>query len=151
MVRTAECACGSLKVKVETEPMIVGACSCTQCQRRTGSVFSVSAYFPRHSVQVVSGVSKTFVRMGDSGRKAEIHFCPEGGSSVFWDSEALPEVRGVAVGCFADPSFPAPQRAAYIRSRHYWVNFPPGIESYETSSLATASSDQSQILSKAIK
>jgi hypothetical protein len=134
MARIAECACGSLKVKVDAEPIIVAACSCTDCQKRTGSVFGVSAYFPKESVQIVSGISKIIVSTRDSGQKGERHFCPECGSSIFWDGEFFPDFRGVAVGCFADPSFPPPQLAVYNRSRHPWVSFPLGIKSYETSS-----------------
>jgi hypothetical protein len=105
MARTAECACRSLKVRVEAEPIVVGACNCTQCQRRSGSVFAVVAYFPKDNVQVVSGAYKTFDYTADSGRKGEMHFCPECGSTVFWDAEYRRDLRGVAVGCFADPTF----------------------------------------------
>ena len=34
--RTASCACGRLRVNVVGEPVRVGICNCTQCQRRTG-------------------------------------------------------------------------------------------------------------------
>jgi hypothetical protein len=148
MARTAECACRSLKVKVDAEPIVVGACNCTQCQRRTGSVFAVVAYFPRDGVQVVSGTFKTFDYIADSGRKGEMHFCPECGTTVFWDAEYRRDLRGVAVGCFSDPSFPAPQSAAYNRSRHQWVAFPPGINLYDTTSLAAASTEKTPVQSK---
>jgi hypothetical protein len=148
MARTAECACRSLKVRVDAEPIVVGACSCTQCQRRTGSVFAVVAYFPRDSVQVVAGAFKTFDYTADSGRKGEMHFCPECGTTVFWDAEYRRDLRGVAVGCFSDPSFPAPQSAAYNRSRHHWVAFPPSINLYDTSSLAAANAELAPIQSK---
>ena len=141
MARTAECACRSLKVNVDADPIVVGACNCTQCQRRSGSVFAVVAYFPKDRVQVSSGAYKTFEYTADSGRKGEMHFCPECGSTVFWDAEYRPDLRGVAIGCFADPSFPAPQSAAYNRSRHPWVAFPPDVQSYHTSSLAAAGAE----------
>lgn len=43
---TARCACGQLSAIVEGEPDFVAACSCQQCRRHTGSVVSISAYFP---------------------------------------------------------------------------------------------------------
>jgi len=103
MTRMAECACGAFKVKVEGEPISVGVCNCTQCQKRTGSAFGVSAYFPKESVQTVSGSFNTFVRSGDLGTKWSIYFCPACGSTVFWDGTLFPDLRGVAAGCFADP------------------------------------------------
>lgn len=132
MTRTAECACGAFKVKVEGEPVAVGACSCMQCQKRTGSVFGVTALFPKDNVQSVSGSFSTFVRPGDLGTKWSIYFCPTCGSSVFWEGEYIPGLRGVAVGCFADPSFPPPQVVIFNENRHSWVTFPTGVILHET-------------------
>jgi hypothetical protein len=132
MTRTAECACGAFKVKVEGEPLMVAACNCTQCQKRTGNVFAVGAYFPKDSVEVVSGAFQTFNRSGDQGTTWSIHFCPTCGSSIFWEGPFFPGVRGVAVGCFADPNFPAPQFAAFTETQHSWVSFPPGATLLQT-------------------
>jgi hypothetical protein len=132
MTRMAECSCGAFKVKAEGEPVVVGACNCTQCQRRTGSVFGVGAYFPADKVQTVSGSSKTFVRPGDLGTKYSLYFCPTCGSTVYWEGTLLPSLRGVAVGCFSDPSFPPPQQAFFTENRHSWVTFPPRAMLHET-------------------
>ncbi len=43
MQRTAKCACGRLSVIVEGEPVRVAMCSCSYCQRRSGSPFGLSA------------------------------------------------------------------------------------------------------------
>jgi len=43
MTRTAHCCCGALLVQVSADPDAVGVCHCGECQRRTGSVFSVGA------------------------------------------------------------------------------------------------------------
>jgi len=132
MTRTAECACGAFKVRVEGEPVAVGACSCTQCQKRTGSVFGVAALFPKDSVQRVAGSFNTFVRSGDLGTKWSNYFCPTCGSTIFWEGTFIPDLRGVAVGCFADPWFPPPQTVLFNENRHSWVKFPTGAMSHET-------------------
>jgi hypothetical protein len=36
------------------------------------------------------------------------HFCPECGSTVYWEFALAPESLGVAVGAFTDPAFPPP-------------------------------------------
>jgi hypothetical protein len=125
--RTASCACGQLSIDVEGEPDFVASCNCLQCQKRTGSVFGVSAYFSKEKVQSVSGEHKTFRRASDAGRMLETCFCPDCGSTLFWRAEAFPDLVGLAVGCFADPTFPAPTRAVWAAHKHHWVSFPSDI------------------------
>jgi hypothetical protein len=133
MTRIAECACGAFKVKVEGEPIAVGVCSCIQCQKRTGSVIAMGSYFPKQNVEAISSAFKTFVRAGHSGAKLTIYFCPACGSSIFWEGGySNPDYRGVAVGCFADPSFPAPQVAFFTQSQHSWVTLPVNVMRFET-------------------
>ena len=55
MTRTAQCACGSASISVSGEPRMHGVCHCTNCKRRTGSAFGVSAYFLRSDVTEISG------------------------------------------------------------------------------------------------
>jgi hypothetical protein len=134
--RTAECACGALRITVEGEPMLVGVCNCTQCQKRTGSIFGVSAYFPKEAINV-TGQPKLFIRSSDSGRRAYCYFCPDCGTTLFWDSDFWPDRRGVAVGCFADPAFPMPQVVGWAQHRHHWARFPEGVPIYERTSITS--------------
>ena len=59
----------------------------------------------------------------NSGRKIEIHFCPDCGSSVFWYAEFGPDLIGIAFGAFADPSMPWPTLSVWETTRHPWVTF----------------------------
>ena len=124
--RTAACACGQLRAICEGEPPLVALCDCTQCQRRTGSVYGVGAYFERERVKT-EGAFKQFRRSSDAGRRLDLAFCPECGSTVFWDLEMMPGRIGVAVGAFADPDFPAPQVAVWTENKYRWVPLPEGV------------------------
>lgn len=119
--RTATCACGRLQVRCTGEPVRISICHCFDCQKRTGSVFGMQARFPRETVSVVSGQSKAFTRKADSGNTVTFHFCPECGSTVYWELSGFPDVVAVAVGAFADPHFFAPKVSVYERSRHDWL------------------------------
>jgi hypothetical protein len=121
-VRTARCCCGGLKVVASAEPKFVLACHCVECQRRTGSVFGVSAYFRKADISL-SGPSKMYIRDGQDGRKLRIHFCPDCGTSVYWELDILPGHYGVAVGTFADSGFPAPIQSLWEQDRHPWLGF----------------------------
>ncbi|MFL5256599.1 MAG: GFA family protein [Rhodopila sp.] len=104
------------------EPAIIAACHCEECQRRTGAPFGVSAYFEKSQAKA-EGTYKVYTRDCQEGRKVRIHFCPECGTSVYWDADFLPTHLGIAVGTFFDPSFPAPRLSVWERSRHPWVAF----------------------------
>ena len=71
MTRTAHCCCGALRVEVSADPDVVGVCHCGECQRRTGSVFSVSAFFKREHVRA-EGPSKS---MSATGKRDERSRC----------------------------------------------------------------------------
>ena len=45
MTKTAHCCCGALRVEASADPDTVSVCHCGECQRRTGSVFGVGAFF----------------------------------------------------------------------------------------------------------
>ena len=124
MTRTARCSCGQLAITVAGEPRIVVLCNCTECQRRTGSAFGVGAYFAHDAVTHIEGRHKKYRRSSDSGRSAESHFCPECGTTVYWQLELFPNEYGIAVGCFTEPSFPQPKIAVWSATKHDWVEFP---------------------------
>ena len=73
------------------------------------------------------GDSSTFTRKGASGGNVHCVFCPRCGSTVSTSLELFPGLIGIPVGCFADPSFPTPQVAAWCDSKFGWVRFPEGL------------------------
>ncbi|WP_447764801.1 GFA family protein [Sphingopyxis panaciterrae] len=127
MERHASCHCGKLVLHCTGEPAKVSLCHCFDCQRRTGSLFSVAAFFRRSSVELPAGMAKAFRRASASGFAVSFHFCPECGSTLWWEPERLPDLIGVAAGAFADPDFPMPQQAVWGDERHGWIELPPEI------------------------
>jgi hypothetical protein len=126
--RTASCSCGQLQITSEGEPVRMSVCHCLACQKRTGSPFGFSAHYPRTQIKEIKGRSSTWSRRGDSGSTATFHFCPDCGTTVFWEPGAHPERITVAVGAYADPDFPAPRHSVYEDRKHAWVNVPGDVE-----------------------
>ena len=120
MARVATCACGALRVTCTGEPKKVSLCHCLACQKRTGSTYGIAAFFAHGAVRV-EGPSKRYSRLSDSGFPVEFHFCPDCGSTVFWEPQRMPDLIAVGVGSFADPGFPPPTQAVYDQYRHPWV------------------------------
>ena len=126
-VRLASCSCGQLRAEVRGDPGRVTVCHCYACQRRTGSVFSAQASFPRESV-TIKGNGTQFVRVGDEGGRFKFTFCPKCGSTVFYVEEGDEQEIAIPVGAFADARFPPPTVSVYEERRHTWVSLPDDIE-----------------------
>ena len=127
--RTASCSCGQLRIALEGEPRGVGICNCLACQRQTGSVFAALASFA--APFKVSGTATEYVRTGDQGATFIFRFCPVCGTTLYHSEVGREDSVGVAIGAFADPSFPAPQLSIYDCRRHRWVQLPPGTKAFD--------------------
>jgi len=127
--REAACHCGQLRVEVDGDPFVVSICHCLDCQRRTGSAFGMQAAFKPEQVNVVGRYSDYSRISDESDRKEHVfHFCPDCGSQVFYTEPVEPDLVVVAVGAFADPSFPPPTESSYGFRRHTWFELPDGLQ-----------------------
>ena len=93
-----------------------------------------NAYCAREQVKV-GGTAKRFERSSDSGRNVRIFICPECGSTVYWDADLYPGAIGVAVGAFADSSFPKPEAAVFAQHKLAWSALPEGVPEHARTSL----------------
>lgn len=129
MERVAQCHCGQLKAIASGEPDRVYVCHCQACQRRTGAAVSSTTRWLKSQIKF-EGESKIYVRKGTSGADIRFHFCPNCGSSVYWDGDRAPQWCGIAVGSFADPDFPPPTASVWEESMHRWVALPSVTEHF---------------------
>lgn len=121
--RLASCSCTQLQASCTGEPVRISMCHCLECQKRTGSAFGIQARFPKDNV-TLTGTAKSFTRTGDSGGKITFFFCPDCGSTVYYEIEAIKDFVAIAIGNFADPQFPAPKFSVYESRRHPWTEMP---------------------------
>lgn len=119
-----------LVLRCAGEPAKVSLCHCYQCQKRTGSAFSIAAFFPRARVELPLAEAKTYRRASASGFDVVFHFCPDCGTSLWWEPDRLPDLIGVAAGAFADGGFPMPDQAVWDSERHHWLDLPEAIPSH---------------------
>ena len=114
------CLCGRVRYAGEADPIFVGLCHCTHCQKHTGSAFSGVVAVPTPAL-TVTGPLKSYVDRGDSGAASRRSFCAECGSSVLDDADMMPDVTMVLVGSLDDPSWFRPQMEIYTDSAQSWV------------------------------
>ena len=108
----------------------MSVCHCYECQRRTGSVFGTQARFETEQLSV-TGAPRRFERTGDTGAKVTFHFCPDCGTTLYWEPEKLPGFVVVALGTFEDRDFPSPTYSVYEDRQQPWVELKGEMEHYD--------------------
>ncbi|MCW3796293.1 GFA family protein [Sphingomonas sp. BN140010] len=129
--RIAACACGQLRVACTGDPVRVSVCHCLDCQKRSGSSFAAQARWQVADV-AITGISHHLDRPGENGTM-RFHFCPDCGGGLYYLPAGDPNgLVAVAVGGFADPSFPQPDYSVYEGRKHRWVAITgDGIDHYD--------------------
>jgi len=115
------CLCGKVRYSADSEPAFVGVCHCRNCQKGTGTAFAVVVALPKPAL-TVHGSLKTFNDRGDSGKALYRRFCPDCGSSVIDEAEAMPNMAMIMAGTLDDASWVKPAMEIYLDSAQPWVN-----------------------------
>lgn len=119
--RTATCACGAVNISARGSPIVINACSCTDCQRRSGSAFTYTAFYANADV-VASGALKSFRNQSEAGRSRDTFFCANCGVTMLTRLEVFPQAIGVAVGTLVDKAFSAPRTFYWAKHKHEWYS-----------------------------
>lgn len=106
-------------------------CHCLDCQRRTGSLFSIAAFYARNAVRIARGETASFERPSASGFAVTFHFCRRCGTNLYWEPARLPDLIGLAVGAFAESDFPRPEQSVWMKDSHTWLDLPEGMACFE--------------------
>jgi len=94
---SGHCLCKQVTYEIDAEPLLVGYDHCDDCQRQSGSTYSLVVVVPKDKLSV-KGPIKTFTSKGDSGKDVHRGFCGECGCPIYHDPEAAPEIIAVKGG-----------------------------------------------------
>jgi hypothetical protein len=115
------CLCGKVRYSAEAEPAFVAVCHCKNCQKQAGTAFSIVVAIPKPALSM-QGTVKTFNDRGDSGKPVYRRFCPECGSPILSEANALPGVAIIKAGTLDDTSWLKPGMEIFCDSAQPWVN-----------------------------
>ena len=114
------CLCGKVRYSADAEPIFVGVCHCTNCQKGTGSAFATVVALPEPALNL-TGALKTFTGRGDSGKATYRRFCADCGSPLIDAAEVMPDVVMIYTGTLDDASWVKPTMEIYCDSAQPWV------------------------------
>lgn len=125
------CACGYLRYRMHSRPLIVHCCHCSWCQRQNGSAFAVNALIEADRVKILQGDVADIEVPSPSGAGQRISRCPRCQVAVWSYYLVLyggigESVRFIRVGTLDAPEELPPDVHIHTSSRMPWVVLPPG-------------------------
>ena len=132
MATEGGCACSKVRYRLESGPMFVHCCHCTDCQTETGSAFAVNAMIESDRVTLLKDEPVAVMTPSESGAGQQVWRCPECRVAV-WSNygSAVDKIRFVRVGTLDDPGALPPDVHIYTRSKLPWVILPEGVQAFE--------------------
>ena len=124
---TGGCQCGSVRYVVTMEPIRVLACHCKECQRQSASAFGMSMPVKKDSL-VVTGRTKQFTRIADSGNEVTGVFCPECGVRIYRVLRSASDVATIKPGTLDDTRWLRPELFIWMKSAQGWVSVPEDVK-----------------------
>ena len=80
---SGSCLCGAVRYSTSAEPAMMAVCHCTDCQKQSGSAFSINVLVPHDQIEVEGDALTQFDIKGDSGENVSRNFCNLCGSPLF--------------------------------------------------------------------
>lgn len=124
------CFCGLVRYRLETAPLFVHCCHCTDCQKQTGSAFAINALIEKGRVTLLSGEPEAVEMKTDSGTPHDIYRCPHCKCAVWSDYSRRRVMVFVRVATLDTPSALPPDVHIYTRSKLDWVVLPDGARAF---------------------
>ena len=111
------CLCGAVRFRLLGPPFEIDYCHCHSCRKHSGAPVSAFADCKRHLVEFTKGTPKLF----ESSPGVRRGFCAECGSTLTYESDALPDEIHIHIGALDRPEdFPPHGRPTFSAERLPW-------------------------------
>jgi hypothetical protein len=127
--REGGCACGAVRYRLASEPLIVHCCHCLNCQRQTGSAFVINVLIEGDRVKLLGETPVQVDVPRDDGSTQRIYRCPTCQIAVYSQYSRL-GVYFVRAGTLDEPSSVEPDVHIFTRSKLPWVTLPDSAQAY---------------------
>jgi hypothetical protein len=107
----------------------MGNCHCRDCQKSSGGAYEPDIGLPAAALKI-TGAVKYYDKKADSGNTLSRGFCPECGSTLFGNTNAMPELAMIAAGSLDDPSLYKPTLDIFTSSAQPWDHMDPTLAKF---------------------
>ncbi|RAR04952.1 aldehyde-activating protein [Stemphylium lycopersici] len=143
---TGGCVCNTVRYRLLTSPLHCYACHCPDCQKRTGSAFSMFLTIELYYIKIISSVPPAHImtekKAGTIARHAECPTCHVHLWSESVHGGALCDVR---IGTLDFPSLMEPDAHIFVESKLDWISLPEGAKTFQKGGALKESWPQSSL------
>jgi hypothetical protein len=120
MLASGGCLCGRVRYEIREPPITTRLCWCRVCQYIATGNAAVSVCFPIGGVSI-SGVTRDFISIADSGNTMHRRFCPTCGTHLFSEAEVRPHLIFVRAGTLDNTEFARPTVTIWVDQAPSWA------------------------------
>lgn len=131
MSSSGSCQCGEIQYTVGDGPLMTYACHCRDCQKRTGSAFSMGAIYPISAI-ALKGALSAWERTSDDGNVNTRYSCSSCGNIIYGVSSASPDLIKLQPGTLDDFGDVSVDAHIWTKRAQSWVLFAEDALMYET-------------------
>jgi hypothetical protein len=130
------CLCGSVHYSSRMAPLTTAVCHCTDCQKQSGSAFSINLLLPAESFVVVGDTLASYEKAGGSGHPVRRFFCNACGSALYAEVAVMPGVLAIKAGTLSNAASTQPGMHLWYASALPWVVVDRDLTCFEQSPTA---------------
>ena len=124
------CVCGAVRYQLSAPPLGVYKCHCKDCQRSSGTGFTLSMVLPVAAFRVLRGKTHIYDRLAASGRIVRQHSCAICDTRIYQEPLASPEIVTLRPGTLDDFSWVVPVGNIWTASKAIWVEIDPAMPNF---------------------
>jgi hypothetical protein len=124
------CLCGAVRYHASSDPLRVVVCHCTNCQKQSGTAFSIVVAIRSDSLRII-GSPVTYSDQSEDGSEVLRRFCGRCGSPLVSEAASRPGLAFIKAGTLDDPGWLAPQAHIWCQSSQPWVKIDPALPRFE--------------------
>ncbi|SIQ31828.1 GFA family protein [Marinobacterium stanieri] len=124
------CQCDGVTYQLLSEPQMVVACHCKECQKLSTSAFSITAMVNADQVKF-EGEMADWSRPADSGNISAAKFCPGCGNRIYHYNPAEPDKIKLKPSNLSDTSIIKPVAHVWVSEKQDWYTIPEGVRVFD--------------------
>ena len=123
------CQCGQVHYEADAPPVLSLACHCLDCQKLSGTAFSVTLVFKEENFHIDGDLAR-YEAKADSGSTKIGYFCPTCGNRIYHTDPAMPGSIRLKPGTLDNAPLTEPQTHVWTSRKQPWVEIPDDVPSF---------------------